>query len=385
MWSWVKGWFDPITVSKIFILSKSNMKSTLEQYIDRSNIPRKYGGTLDWEWGEPPTLEPSLEKALEWIRPTRNKKGQNIFPPGPIRWRRTESGDLLAVAVGSENGRPREVDVATLPVKEGVTLGPVSSRLAVEHTLFGQPSTTGVHTHPEEGQDYFPATGVTPPDEHDEGSLQHAMHSEQNQSGVPARSSTGNSISNSANVPVDTSGHLDQHRSQMISEGGPARAGTSGTRYEAQAETRAQGQLADGTPDSIDHGYGDRTKTMEPGTVGQAQKDVTIPDAKPSNDDDQKQQPGYLEQAKTAASGAAAAVGGAGSAMMAKVGLGGVSASPEAAAEEAKPNASEMPIRQKEDTRVDKMDDKNVEEFIRSQYSSANKAGSRKVDKLDVQ
>lgn len=361
------------------------MKSTLEQYIDRSNIPKKYGGTLDWEWGELPSLEPSLEKPLEWIRPSQNKKGENIFPPGPIRWRRNESGDLLAVAVGSENGKPREFDIAKLPVKEGVTLGPVSSRLAVEHTLFGQPSTTGVHTHPEEGQDYFPASGVTPPDEHDEGSLQRAMHSDQNQSGLPARSSTQELASKSANVPSDTSSHLDQHRSQMGQEGGPARAGTSGTRYEAQAETRARGQLADATPDSINHGYGDRTKTMEPGTVGQAHKDVSVPDATPANDVDQQQQPGYLEQAKNAATGAAAAVGGAGSAVMAKVGLGGSADAQEHPAEEAKTNGSELPVRPKEDPRVDRMDDKNVEEFIRSQYSSANQVGRRKVDQLDAQ
>ncbi|CRK45614.1 hypothetical protein BN1723_019779, partial [Verticillium longisporum] len=33
VWGWVKRWFDPITVSKIFILSEAEVKPTLEAYI----------------------------------------------------------------------------------------------------------------------------------------------------------------------------------------------------------------------------------------------------------------------------------------------------------------------------------------------------------------
>lgn len=38
VWGWVKRWFDPITVSKIFILSAANTKSTLLEYIDRKSV-----------------------------------------------------------------------------------------------------------------------------------------------------------------------------------------------------------------------------------------------------------------------------------------------------------------------------------------------------------
>ena len=86
MWSWVKGWFDPITVSKIFILSKQNMKKTLEMYIDPENIPRKYGGRLDWEWGELPALEPAIANALIWENPSKTARGQNAFPIGPVSY-----------------------------------------------------------------------------------------------------------------------------------------------------------------------------------------------------------------------------------------------------------------------------------------------------------
>src|ERR1700722_15413767 len=60
VWSWIKRWFDPITVSKIFILSQQDMKKTLETYIAPENIPRKYGGTLDYEFGMLPVLEPAI-------------------------------------------------------------------------------------------------------------------------------------------------------------------------------------------------------------------------------------------------------------------------------------------------------------------------------------
>ena len=55
VWGWVKRWFDPITVSKIFILSPQNVYSTLSQYIDHDNIPKdvpyranKVGGRAGW-------------------------------------------------------------------------------------------------------------------------------------------------------------------------------------------------------------------------------------------------------------------------------------------------------------------------------------------------
>lgn len=381
------------------------MKSTLEMYIDPSNIPRKYGGTLDWEWGDLPTLEPKISKVLQWENPSKNKNGENIFPAGPIKWRPDENGDLVAMAVGSENGKQRETRVAKLPVQQGLELGPVASRLGVDNKMFGEPSTSGTHTHPEEGMDYFPSSGVTPPDEHDEQSLHRALSSEDNQSGsaagmgndmhdragptsdnapvsgaavggaVGGAAATGEVIqgayvhksSQNANVPSHASSS-DQYRSQ---DSGPARSGTSSARYDAQSATHADGQLAKSTPDKIDHGFGDKTTTVEPTTVGQAHKTVDVPDAQPPAAEEH--QASYLEQAKNAAAGAATTVTEAGSAALGMMGLGGASDNQSAPAQEEK--KEDLTVREKpQDPRIDKMEDKDVEAFIRDQYATSKPA-----------
>jgi hypothetical protein len=76
VWGWVKRWFDPITVSKIFILSPQNVYSTLSQYIDHDNIPKKYGGGLDFEWGQLPNLEPAIEAQMKWENPNTQVGGR---------------------------------------------------------------------------------------------------------------------------------------------------------------------------------------------------------------------------------------------------------------------------------------------------------------------
>ncbi|BGP26173.1 phosphatidylinositol transporter [Rhodotorula toruloides] len=80
VWSWIKQWFDPNTVSKIHILSPSALTSTLSQHIPLSSIPRKYGGTLDWSFGDP---GPILDEETRGVMGLR--EGEEC-PRGPVRW-----------------------------------------------------------------------------------------------------------------------------------------------------------------------------------------------------------------------------------------------------------------------------------------------------------
>ncbi len=64
VWGWIKRWFDPITTSKIFILSNHDLLPTLESFIDPANIPKKYGGQLDYTCGDNPVLDPAMAKVL---------------------------------------------------------------------------------------------------------------------------------------------------------------------------------------------------------------------------------------------------------------------------------------------------------------------------------
>jgi hypothetical protein len=107
VWGWIKRWFDPITTSKIFILSAAEMETTLKQFIDPANIPKKYGGELDFNWGDYPKLDPILKDVVTW------QNGFTDFPPGPMYWH--DKGDSIELeAVGSEGGVQRSKIVCTV-------------------------------------------------------------------------------------------------------------------------------------------------------------------------------------------------------------------------------------------------------------------------------
>ncbi|KAH8651618.1 CRAL-TRIO domain-containing protein [Tricladium varicosporioides] len=140
VWGWIKKWFDPITTSKIFILSSYDMKKTLESFIDPANIPKKYGGQLEFEFGDHPVWDPEISRVTEWM------EGRKTFPEGPLFWADSEKGKpvdgslghtaerIKAVAVGStEGGKERREDVCvltrTLPSEPSTVASKTEERL----------------------------------------------------------------------------------------------------------------------------------------------------------------------------------------------------------------------------------------------------------------
>ncbi|KAK4208159.1 SEC14 cytosolic factor [Rhypophila decipiens] len=110
VWGWIKRWFDPITVSKIFILSANEVKPTLESFIHPQNIPKQYGGELDFKWGDKPTLDPTIQKVAVW------EKGYSDFPIGPLYWTMTEDGTRLeCIASGTVDQKERRDKVCSIP------------------------------------------------------------------------------------------------------------------------------------------------------------------------------------------------------------------------------------------------------------------------------
>ncbi|RMZ80514.1 hypothetical protein DV737_g2905, partial [Chaetothyriales sp. CBS 132003] len=96
VWGWIKRWFDPVTVSKIFILSKQDVLPTLSTFMDPKDIPTRYGGQLEWEWGRLPDVDEPARVALE-------RSGGPSWITGPCLWL-----DNKRVVVGSEKGKPRQ-------------------------------------------------------------------------------------------------------------------------------------------------------------------------------------------------------------------------------------------------------------------------------------
>jgi hypothetical protein len=327
VWGWIKRWFDPITVSKIFILSPANVYPTLSQYIDHDNIPKKYGGGLDFEFGSMPNIEPAIDATFKWENPD-TQHGKNTFPIGPIRWEEGPKGEMQAWGVGSENGKPRRRLVFTIPKPVGWNpTGPsVPNTPAFQ---MGDPFTTvGTATHPPDtGRDSI--DDIPPPDTPTD-------------SNAPSRAPS-----------------MDPNTMTL-----PIRSGTSEARYEQQGPTHASGQLAEGTPHAAvnDHGHGDKTVTMEPNTVGQAPKEKPLPEP------EQPAAPGYIEQARQAAAQATATVSSTVGSVAGTV-MGAVTGQKEEAQKVEEPVRSKSPEEKQLDAKIDATDNKNVEAFLRQKTS----------------
>lgn len=76
------------------------MQSTLQKFIDPANIPKKFGGELDYEFGKMPDLDPALKDLISW------EGSHTDFPHGPLFWH--DRGDHIELeAVGSVDKQER--------------------------------------------------------------------------------------------------------------------------------------------------------------------------------------------------------------------------------------------------------------------------------------
>ncbi|KAL8403589.1 hypothetical protein RB594_008737 [Gaeumannomyces avenae] len=109
VWGWIKRWFDPNTVSKIFILTPAEVLPVLSSFIDPKDIPKQYGGELEFGWCDAPNLDPAIRAAASW------EPGYDNFPKGPVYWKALDEDRLECVAVGSVKQQQRRARVCTFP------------------------------------------------------------------------------------------------------------------------------------------------------------------------------------------------------------------------------------------------------------------------------
>ncbi|KAG5975614.1 hypothetical protein E4U55_007615 [Claviceps digitariae] len=123
IWGWIRRWFDPMTVSKIHVLTPHEVRPVLERFIHPSHIPRKYGGELDYSFGQTAVADPAWEGVVAW------ENGFTSFPPGPLLWEEEEDDvenqqhgndqhrgtRLVCVATGKQNGQPRSQRICSMP------------------------------------------------------------------------------------------------------------------------------------------------------------------------------------------------------------------------------------------------------------------------------
>jgi hypothetical protein len=300
-------------VSKIFILAQHEVHPTLAKYVDESCIPKKYGGKLNWEWGQPPAVEPAIINAMKW-------EGGRTFPSGPVRFEQDKAGNLIAYAVGSEKGQRRHAKIATLPAREDVTT------LAVHQVLSRTeaPESSGWHTHPTAGQQTMPTSGHTPPNHSPEISPM---------------------------VMGGANGATQQQR-----------AGASFGRSDTPGQTHSSEQLAESRPVNNNRHYADaQHATYNPSTVGQAPKTVDLP----YREAPQGQDTSYLGQAKAALNSAVVAAEGAEEAVLERLGYGHK--------QETHPQEQKQEVA--DDPRVDAMPKQSLEDYLRSQTADYDRPG----------
>ena len=149
----------------------------------------KYGGKLDFTYGMLPVLEPAFDNALKWENP-EIQNGQRTIPSGPIKWEKSSDGELSAIAVGCENGVPRNKVVARFP--------PSSPKIEQKTLRVAPPSlfrtTTGVSTHPVISDDADLYNDENPPLDDDE--------STDMQSGISSPHNSGYTVVDSSNRTI---------------------------------------------------------------------------------------------------------------------------------------------------------------------------------------
>lgn len=101
IWSLVTRWFDPATTRKIFVLPASQAKVTLMQYIEPENLPKRFGGGLEWSMGMHPVPDAETAGMIGSLA--------DAWIEGPMRYMSRPDGDVI-MAVGSKDGElSREV------------------------------------------------------------------------------------------------------------------------------------------------------------------------------------------------------------------------------------------------------------------------------------
>jgi hypothetical protein len=78
IWGWIKNWFDEGTRSKIHVLGNTPGE-TLRNLIDSKDLPKAYGGELDWKFEDEPNLDEDARNCIGNM-----PKGPALFVDGAV-------------------------------------------------------------------------------------------------------------------------------------------------------------------------------------------------------------------------------------------------------------------------------------------------------------
>ncbi|PWN36506.1 CRAL/TRIO domain-containing protein [Meira miltonrushii] len=78
LWGWIQKWFDEGTRNKMFIVDANQLKQgKLHDIIHPFDLPKVYGGELEWQYEDEPSIEQEIASLL----------GAKEAPDGPAEWK----------------------------------------------------------------------------------------------------------------------------------------------------------------------------------------------------------------------------------------------------------------------------------------------------------
>ncbi|EJC98013.1 CRAL/TRIO domain-containing protein [Fomitiporia mediterranea MF3/22] len=140
VWGWIKGWFDENTREKIHVLgslagAESASSKELTSIISPSNIPRAYGGELDWDFFDEPSLDDEARQVIghlpkgPWIFEDGNVKRPKEYAGSEVQHNAAESAPLTpSTTIASDSEQPvvnGNMKHETVPVESTVPNGTV--------------------------------------------------------------------------------------------------------------------------------------------------------------------------------------------------------------------------------------------------------------------
>lgn len=301
-----------------------------------------------------PALEPAIADSLRWKEDVR-QNGHRTFPIGPIKWQYDDDGDLVAVAIGNENGTPRQKTIAGLHPEADVARLALSPGRNPHSALFASVTGAGATTQKTLSKESTKTGTAAANGSAERLATTTTMGKDPN---LDVGKSPTSSLQETSRAGTFTVPYRD-HENAVASPPMDSRQGTSSTRFEQQRNTHAEGTLAEGTPAVRQDGQGTQHTVMEPRTVGQAPKETPL-----TREHDSA--PTVVEQAQHIAGQAIETAKAVPAMALNAVGMGGEKKA-EVKQDDGKPG----------DPRVDEMDNKNVEEFMRSKTMSQADQGTK--------
>ena len=103
IWKFITLWFEPAITRKIAVLGHNESAEILRRELGSDNVPKRFGGDLEWEFGGFPNLSPDAESL--------SKRLVEKWVEGPLRLIDGGEGKPRIVAVGSQNGKLRREEL----------------------------------------------------------------------------------------------------------------------------------------------------------------------------------------------------------------------------------------------------------------------------------